>query len=78
MESRNWIRHANTLMDRMTHTGEDRHQLQADLNRHFSALQTPSLIAAANLRDAAERAGLTVAPNTLKKIAEGEQMHPQV
>ena len=84
MESRAFIRAANTLAKQVRDyrtkevvlgsNGQQRQALQKEINSLFSALQNPTLLAAANLRDAAIDADFRINPAVMTRLRQGEQM----
>jgi hypothetical protein len=84
MESRAFIRAANTLAKQVRDyrtkevvlgsNGQQRQALQKEINSLFSALQNPTLLAAANLRDVAIDADFRINPAVMTRLRQGEQM----
>lgn len=84
MESRAFIRAANTLAKQVRDyrtkevvlgsNGQQRQVLQKEINSLFSALQNPTLLAAANLRDVAIDADFRINPAVMTRLRQGEQM----
>ena len=84
MESRAFIRAANTLAKQVRDyrtkevvlgsNGQQRQALQKEINSLFSALQNPTLLAAANLRDVAIDADFRINPAVMTRLRQGEQL----
>ena len=84
MESRAFIRAANTLAKQVRDyrtkevvfgsNGQQRQALQKEINSLFSALQNPTLLAAANLRDVAIDTDFRINPAVMTRLRQGEQM----
>lgn len=87
MESRAFIKHANTLINNikdhalvasfggMTQGGPDaRQQLQKEINQLFGSLQNPTLPTAYRLRDTALAAGFSVDQRVQQRLSQFENM----
>lgn len=86
MQSITFIREANALILeidqhvtlQLTRTQEEisqsRDDLQKRVNTLFNNLQNPTLIAAANLRERAITAGISIDPKLLARLDQGEAM----
>lgn len=84
MESRAFIRAAISLAKQVRDyrtkevvfgsNGQQRQALQKEINNLFSALQNPTLLAAANLRDVAIDADFRINPAVMTRLRQGEQM----
>ncbi len=80
MESRSFIKSAAALIEKIAHnpanevSDEAAVTIQRELNLMFGGLQNPTLPSAYRLRDAAIKAGYTVAPQHLQRLAQAEHL----
>ena len=80
MESRAFIKHAATLIEKIEanpahNVNDDTAQsVQKEINQLFSGLHNPTLPSAYRLRDAAQAAGYSVASGVLQRLAQFENL----
>lgn len=77
MESRAFIRHAQSLISRISNNAvdgvEENHlHLQKEITNLFSGMQNPTLPSASRLCAAALAAGFTVKPEVQNRLAQAE------